>query len=386
MSHNTPIKKNIILIGASVRALAFSCLRAGLEPWCLDCFADYDLVEQCQAQLLKTGYPESALHLLAQAPMGPVLYTGGLENYPQFLEQVQELLPIAGITGASLKKCRDVADWSEFLGRKGLRVPKVLPSGVPPLKQLLWLAKPEKSGGGKGIFKSQTAAEPGYFLQEFIKGQSKSAIFCFGMEGPRLLGTSLQIPPQEWLHSTQFQYSGNIGPLEPCLKEKQELEQIAHHLTEYCQPKGLLNLDYILAGDRVVPLEINPRYSASMELIEYSTGQSLICQHLEASGWHHLATHESPTLPQSMLLLGKAIYYSPAPFKFPASFKGYSQKKDCWQIPEFADIPHPNQKIEANQPVLTIFGNGSTPDEVLANLEKQARDLEFFLATQSSIT
>jgi len=386
MSHNTPVKKNIILIGASVRALAFSCLRAGLEPWCLDCFADYDLVEKCQAQMLKTGYPESALHPLAQAPMGPVLYTGGLENYPQFLEQVQELHPIAGITGASLNKCRDVACWSEFLGRKGLRVPKVLPSGVPPSKQLLWLAKPERSGGGKGIFHSQTAAVPGYFLQEFIEGQSKSAVFCFGMEGARLLGTSLQIPPQEWLHSIPFQYSGNIGPLEPSPQEKQDLEKIAHHLTEFAQPKGLLNLDYILAGDRVVPLEINPRYSASMELIEYSTGQSLIRQHLEGTGCHQLTTQETPSFSTSKPLLGKAIYYSPVPFKFPSSFKGYSQKKDCWQIPEFADIPHPNQQMEANQPVLTIFATGSTSDEVFANLENLARDLEFFLATQSSIT
>jgi len=32
----------VLIVGASARAAAFSALRAGLRPWCADLFADLD--------------------------------------------------------------------------------------------------------------------------------------------------------------------------------------------------------------------------------------------------------------------------------------------------------------------------------------------------------
>src|SRR5262245_61077027 len=50
--------QRLMIFGASARAAAFSALRAGLEPWCADLFADRDLQARCSvARIAPSGYP-----------------------------------------------------------------------------------------------------------------------------------------------------------------------------------------------------------------------------------------------------------------------------------------------------------------------------------------
>src|SRR6202158_3755437 len=73
---------NLILFGASTRAAAFSALRAGLRPWCADLFADADLAACFSVQLVSANdYPGRFLNISDEAPAGPWLYTGSLENH-----------------------------------------------------------------------------------------------------------------------------------------------------------------------------------------------------------------------------------------------------------------------------------------------------------------
>src|SRR4051812_35922797 len=81
----------VILIGASVRALAFSALRAGFQPWCADLFADADLQARCPVvRLPLSEYPEGFCALLKAAPAGPVIWTGGLEDSPQLFQNLSK--------------------------------------------------------------------------------------------------------------------------------------------------------------------------------------------------------------------------------------------------------------------------------------------------------
>ena len=60
--------EHLLLFGASVRAAAFSALRAGLRPWCADLFGDADLQARCPAlALAKTQNNRRELR------MGPIL-------------------------------------------------------------------------------------------------------------------------------------------------------------------------------------------------------------------------------------------------------------------------------------------------------------------------
>src|SRR5206468_8888687 len=82
-SVSTGASNSVLILGASARAAAFSARRAGLAPWCADLFADADLRRLCPVRRIDVAdYPAGLVTALADAPPGPVLYTGALENYP----------------------------------------------------------------------------------------------------------------------------------------------------------------------------------------------------------------------------------------------------------------------------------------------------------------
>ena len=94
---NSPAAATVILVGGSVRAAAFSALRAGLTPWCLDLFADVDLQAAATVGRLPfSDYPQCLPAQLANAPPGPIVYTGGLENFPQLIETIAKDRPLWG--------------------------------------------------------------------------------------------------------------------------------------------------------------------------------------------------------------------------------------------------------------------------------------------------
>ena len=83
--------ESVVIFGASVRAAAFSALRAGLRPWCCDLFADADLVCRCDAVRLSGRYPDTFADLVGAEVAGPWMYTGGLENHPDLVRRMAQI-------------------------------------------------------------------------------------------------------------------------------------------------------------------------------------------------------------------------------------------------------------------------------------------------------
>src|SRR3954454_20820898 len=73
----------LLLIGASVRSLAQSARRAGLDPTAIDLFADRDLLATCPARRVDShAYPHDLDRLASGLAAGPWMYAGALENHP----------------------------------------------------------------------------------------------------------------------------------------------------------------------------------------------------------------------------------------------------------------------------------------------------------------
>ena len=86
-----------LILGASTRAAAFSALRAGLTPWCADLFADADLHMRCHVErVIPHEYPQCFVKLAENAPAGPWMYTGALENHPAIVERIGRRRPLWG--------------------------------------------------------------------------------------------------------------------------------------------------------------------------------------------------------------------------------------------------------------------------------------------------
>src|SRR6266571_1043132 len=98
---------HLLILGASVRAAAFSALRAGLRPWCVDLFADTDLQACCDARRLQGRYPNAFEETLRDAPFAPLVYTGGLENHPRLIARLTNRRPVWGNNADGLIASRD---------------------------------------------------------------------------------------------------------------------------------------------------------------------------------------------------------------------------------------------------------------------------------------
>src|SRR5262245_45162935 len=142
----------IVIVGASVRAAAFSALRAGLNPWCADLFADADLAARCPAIAISADqYPHGFRKIIQQAPPGPWLFTGGLENRPGLIQQMARDRPLWGCRPAALRSVRDPANLGRVFARFGVPFPETRFAEPERHDGRRWLAKPLSGAGGSGI-------------------------------------------------------------------------------------------------------------------------------------------------------------------------------------------------------------------------------------------
>jgi predicted ATP-grasp superfamily ATP-dependent carboligase len=380
-------EQHLILFGASVRAAAFSALRAGLRPWCCDLFADADLQVVCPTQALPpTDYPDGLVDLCARAPDGPWMYTGGLENRPKLIEELSRLRPLWGNGADVLRRVRSPVAVAECLRRAGLACPEVrLHAGEVPDRGR-WLVKPLDSTGGRGIHVHVPAARPSgkVSFQEYIDGEPCSAVYL-GLGGrASFLGATRQLVGMPWLHAAPFHYCGSVGPLPLSLPLCRKFARLGTVLAAAFDLRGLFGVDCVLRDGIPWAVEVNPRYPASVEILERPDTPTAVALHRAActssGGPFHWRAEPHPDAGEATR--GKAILFARAPLVFPAEGLATApvQQFPLALIPRrFADVPHAGQRIEQGRPILTFFAEGASVDECLVRLRQIAADLDRWL-------
>src|SRR5579864_7744079 len=260
---------NLLLLGASVRAAAFSARRANLIPWGADLFLDTDLRQFGQSFQHISDYSE-LLTVAEKSPPGPWMYTGALENRPGLVDQIARRRPLWGNSADVLRRVRSPLSVFKFLNEADIPCPRI--GSSQSAKSIRWLQKPKASAGGKGItwWTGQSLSRRNY-LQEYIEGESCAAMFVAGQGRASLLGVTHQLIGQPWLHAGTFQYCGSIGPicLEPALE--QSFSRLGNALAAGFHLQGLFGVDCVMRDGIPWPVEVNPRYTASVEVLELAT-------------------------------------------------------------------------------------------------------------------
>lgn len=376
----------LILVGASVRAAAMSARRAGFDPWCIDLFCDSDLRQLSRhAYRCPTGeWPQGLLPIFKDAPLAPWIYTGGLENHPNLIRELAELRPLWGNGPNELLRSRSPFFVAKLLLDAGLPCAEVRDADAELPDYCRWLRKPLKGSGGSEIqfvnhpLPEEEARERKVYHQQFIEGVPYSSVYLGdGFEEAQLLGSTRQLIGERWLNAGRFQYCGNIGPVEPPSEVRLLLRQIGKVLVEGCKLKGLFGVDWILSDGLPWLIEVNPRYPASLEILE------LVCGH------HHLQEHaktfgaEVPPLSangESGPIVGKGVYYARRDFPMPAmrSLPNIAMAHRA-SFPAYADIPLSGEIMNAGWPVLTILTSAATVTQCLRKLENEADDFHFDL-------
>jgi predicted ATP-grasp superfamily ATP-dependent carboligase len=392
----------LLLLGASARALAASAARSReatrLFPrglLAIDYFGDTDLAGAAPTSFEVTvvsvhrdlGLPRTTASLgraaLASA-WSSLAYAGGIENRPGLVRLLArrsdgaETLPrVLGNDAKALAAVRDPRRLFPLLHAIGLphaavRFGDALADGWDADA---WLVKTRRSAGGAGVRAPIEGAvlPPGRFLQERLRGPVGSA--CFVADGRQavLLGVSEQISGWEALGAREFRYAGNIAGPSDAFLSSEALDLVAataRRVTERFGLRGLNGLDYVV--HRGVPrlIEVNPRWTASMELIEERTGRNLFDRHLRASEGAGVATHdawearEGNARPALGRFLAKGILY--------ATETCVAPDPRALEALGARDRPHLGERIESGEPICTLIVEGDDADDCRSRLEKKA--------------
>ena len=230
--------------------------------------------------------------------------------------------------------------------------------------------KPRKSSGGKGIQHWKPGQQvPGtHFLEEYLQDATTyAAVYVALGNKTHLLGISRQLTGEPWLHGPgQFSYSGSIGPVEFPEAVELQLQMLGEILAKADpQLRGLFGVDFLYLDHAIILLEVNPRYTASVEIIELANSIPTMLLHAQAFGFESDYTLQISCHGK----LGKAIYYAPCDFSMPALDW---QVADGYTIPKLADITPLGTFITRGTPVCTFFATGAGDTEVLHKLQEQA--------------
>jgi predicted ATP-grasp superfamily ATP-dependent carboligase len=392
---------HLLIFGASARAAAVSALRAGLRPWCADLFADADLQAACPVRLLTPGtYPEGFMEVEAEGPAGPWMYTGGLENRPSLVGRLSRCRPLWGNDAEVLRRARSPQNLSKVSRDAGIPYPAVCRRASEVPAEGRWLIKPRTGAGGAGIHfwagKGGPVRKRQVYFQQFIEGETCAAVFLGDGRRAQLLGLTHQLVGIPWLHARAFTYCGSIGPfpLSPSLQDA--MDRLGTALVQGTGLRGLFGVDLILQDGVPWPVEVNPRYTASVEVLEYGLSLAALALHRQvfastAGREGHLSELPGPNQQPTnhMPFVGKGILFARVPLVFPREGPWISTLEqirtrptaaELQQPPAFADIPSAGQRIAAGRPILTFFVRGETAATCLENLRQIAADLDRRLA------
>lgn len=353
----------VLIVGVSARALAESVARAGLVPVAVDAFADTDL-GACSAAVerARPWTPDRVLAAARRLAWDAAAYTGGLENHPRLVGRLAARGELLGNPAAVLARVRDWPGVARRLAAAGFRAPAGLPAGAPAPAAGCWLLKPRGSAGGHGIGLAAPGqvAGAGQRLEAYVPGAAWSALFLAAAgRGARLLGVTEQLIGRPELGAGGFAYCGNIllPAVPPDLRS--QLEHLVRWLALEYSLIGLCGVDFILAEGRAVALEVNPRWTAAMELLEWAADVSLF-------PWHCAGVHGD--LPPGPALasgyFGKAVLYTRVPAVWRGEPRGNGhagggaapdRRAGRW----LRDRPHPGEMLRPG-PVCTILARGET--------------------------
>jgi uncharacterized protein len=305
------------------------------------------------------------------------MYTGALENRPELVRQMMLVRTLWGNDDRVLRRVRRPWEIAECLKTAGLPCPLLLRSFKCGPMRGKWLVKPLAGGGGRGIhFWSKQATgfpDANNYLQEYVQGQPCAAVYTGHGRRALLLGVTRQLVGEPWLHAAPFCYCGSIGPLALSAATEAAFLRLGEVLVQGFGLRGLFGVDCVLRNDLPYPVEINPRYTASVEVLEHATGVAALCLHRQA--FVNEPVIEPPL--RSSKAIGKAFLFARQRLVLPSSGPWTAAGAQLrGELPQFADIPRPGEIIGAGQPIFTIFASAESVDCCLDNLREQVRTLE----------
>ena len=373
--------KRVLIVGLSTRAAAESAARAGFDVTALDAYADLDQHPSVRALSLPRDFnvhPTAAAGARAARTIesDAVAYLSSFENHPRAVTMLAAGRTLWGNRAEVLRRVRDPVVVSDTLRRCGFDVPRVrlAASAGDAGDGEAWMVKPFRSGGGQrvGPWKRRPVPRTAY-LQEFIEGIPGSVVFATARGHTVPLGVSRQLAGDPAFGARGYRYCGSLlaAADDPQFPGGRALVDRACALARRVGGEfglaGVNGVDFIARDCSPYPIEVNPRWSASMELVETLFGLSVFGVHADACGRGELPSFDFGEASRRVGAIGKAVVF--------ARHAVVVGDTSAWLgDATVRDVPRPGERIDAGQPVCTVIA--TAPDAgrcYLALVRRSAR-------------
>ena len=351
----------LILLSASARAHAQDAARGTRALVAIDGYGDADLAAGRRFRLpLEDGQfpPRRTAALLARlaGPGTEFAYGSGLEAHPELLDALPPGIVLRGNGAAALRRCADPLELAAALDRIGAPHPEV--RAAPPAESAGWLSKRAGRSGGAHVRPAAAAdrARPGLRWQRRAEGEAWSALFLAAGGEARVLGCCRLLPAAAG--APPYAWSGAVGPLPAPAGVAEQVQWLARALARALDLRGVNGMDFLIdPARRVLPLDLNPRLTATCELYAARLPGGYLRAHLEAcAGRLPAATRPAAGVG------GLQVVYAPRRL-------AAARTERDWP-PEAADRPRPGAPVAAGEPLCTVRGRWSDYAAARAGLRR----------------
>jgi len=367
----------VLIAGVSARAAADSAARAGFDVTAVDAFADLDQHPAVHLVALAGRFTAvNAANAAAGIDADAVVYLSNFENHPVAVANLQRGRALWGNSPDGLRRVRDPFAVHEALTRRGFSVAEPRAANVE--RSGRWLVKPFASGGGQRIRDWDGRRAPRRcYLQKFIEGVPGSIVFVSAGGRAVPLGVSRQLVGDPDFGASGFRYCGNVlVPADDATFARDEALvgaacRLADAVADEFRLVGVNGIDFVARDGTAWLVEINPRWTASMELVERAYRIDVFDAHVSACTQGALPRFDLGRARVGGRAFGKAIVYARDTVTL-GDTRAWLPVETSRDIAPIRDVPHPGQTIAFGDPICTVFADAGGVDACRAALARQA--------------
>ena len=365
------MKPNVIIAAISSRPYVQAAVAAGFEVIAIDAFCDIDTQKlalethkiNCDERGFNADELLSKLERLDLSGLQGMCFGAGFEAQAELLIKISKFLPVLGNLPETIEKVKNPQIFAALC--HALEMPTPAISMKRPRSSLGWLTKQIGGCGGAHIkpllpldlLYGQPQKVPVYY-QQIQAGESVSCLFLADGVHAEMISYN-----EQWCASTAmlpYRYGGAVSHTTVAQNNKNKIEQFIKGITFKLGLRGINSADFLIDNDSIYALEINPRLSATLDLItakrgDYFASHIASCQ-AQLSDW------------PSVKNIAKAhqIIYANKTAKVPSDMD--------WD--DFVvDIPQPNTDIAAGMPICTVTAQAHTARLAKQKVLERAGDL-----------
>ncbi len=285
----------------------------------------------------------------------PVIFCSPVESYPEVVEKASKTRRVFNSPPSAMQKSRDFGFIRKFVGDV-ISAPE-FDADADGKARPGWIIKRTKSAGGVGIREDDGVLGEGEYRQKFVEGASVGAMYFTSGSGTKFCGVAAHI-------NEGYKFAGCVYPAEAETGALGAVERFGQKFAEAVGLVGWWGADFILTEGPPYLLEVNPRFTAGMELMARAHGIDLCGTQSAAFSGDKCHFEMGPNLGY----YGRLVVYASEGTVFKNPEKRFKAG--------MRDVPPDGARIAKGEPMLSIYAEGENYREWLENLQRKRLGLE----------